>query len=146
MASTDSPGVRPVTWVTLGLLVLSWVLLISELLRGGLTLPALRPEAAGLILLALGAHVIAAAAAWTGRRRPFLRLTVLVAALVYLAFSATDFLMVFWPREAARLGLDDGERLLPWVCTAWGIGWVAGILAITWSVWGTRRPLPSHGE
>jgi hypothetical protein len=134
MDTDRSPGVGPLTWGTLGLLAVSWVLLASEVVRalarpGGVA--SLRDDVGWIILLALGAHVICGLAVWCGRRHLAVGIPAYLLALLYAVLSGLDFLIAFRTATARDLGLAD-VRLVPWAYYAWGAAWVAGLPALIW--------------
>ena len=146
MSNDRSPGVGPVTWVTLGLLVFSWVALVAALVRAswiaGWTGVGMRAELAALALIP---HLLWAYVAWRGRR---LRPVAAVALLFGIAFGYIGLqlaLLLLDPllNREARLALQamrfnpGGLNMRPY--PFWSVAGGTGLPVALMVLWTTRR-------
>ena len=135
MDTDRSPGVGPLTWVTLGLLAFSWLVLTGLMTWQWVRFPPNRMELlVGVMvdLFILGPSLMFGAAAWKSRGRPKVIAPALLGAALYAGLAGVIGAGVLvddladWPREVG--------------CCIYLFGWPLGVVAVQ-SAYTPSQPL-----
>ena len=132
MMTTESPGVRPVTWVTLGFLAVS--ALLTEYWTIGFGDPRvwqLEQEHIKHLVIVAPAHVVWFLVTITGRRFPAVSWTAVCVALVFSFFSGLLAVQITW-RILDRMRLDDVLLLVRVIQGTYLVAFIAGYLLVWW--------------
>lgn len=138
MDTDRSPGVGPLTWATLRLLVFSWLVLGVLTVWNLIRFPPRGADllvVGGIWLFVTGPHLMFGAAAWRSRGRPKIIAPALIGAVLYAVMaSVVGALVVLDAPPMNRLG-----RI---IYCMYLLGWPLGVVALSVAFTHTPPPAP----